>query len=242
MIDIHTHILPGIDDGPQTIEESIEILKKATEEGIKTIVATPHVLEVPSESDMQRLRGAFNRVKNAIIREGIDIKIILGAELFISPDLPKTIKENRELTINNGNKYVLIELPMNEIPLFTEQTIFELQLQGIVLIIAHPERCFEIQKDTNRLFDLVQKGVLTQLNSGSLTGIYGKKVQKTAKSLLKKNLIHMIASDIHKISDGLYPLLKGVNAVADIIGKKKAKKMVTYIPEQIISDHRIDLY
>ena len=241
MIDIHSHILPGVDDGARSIEESIKILQKAADAGVTTIVATPHVLDVPSKSEWQGVSNIFNRLKQKIVQENIHIEMILGAELFISPELPKNIEENRELCINNGS-YVLLELPVLEIPPFTMQTIFELLIKGIQPIVAHPERYFEIQKDTNRLFDLVQKGVLTQLNSGSLTGIYGKKVQKTAKSLLKKNLIHMIASDIHKISDGLYPLLKGVNAVADIIGEKKAKKMVTYIPEQIISDHRIDLY
>lgn len=222
MIDIHSHILPGVDDGPQTLEDSLQILIKAADEGVKTIVTTPHVLEVPPGKDWQRVRDAFSRVKKAIIRERIDIEIILGAELFISPDLPKTIKENRELTINNRNKYVLIEFPMNEISNFIEQTIFELLLQGIVPIICHPERYIEIQKDANKLSNLVGKGALTQLNSGSLMGRYGKKVQKTAKTLLAHNLIHMIGSDVHSVSKGSYPLLQSVKQATS--GRYKKSK------------------
>lgn len=235
MIDIHTHILPDIDDGAQTIEESIEMLKRAAEEGVKTIAATPHVLDVPSESDWQRVNDTFNCVKQTLIWEKIDIDIILGAELFISPDLPRMIKENRELTINNGNKYVLLELPIQEIPSFTEQTIFELLLQGIVPIIAHPERYFEIQKNPNRLLDLVKRGVLTQVNCGSLMGRYGRKVQRTAKNLLSCNLVHMMGSDVHSTPNGSYPLSRGVNIASKIVGIERAIEMVTSIPEKIIN-------
>ena len=126
MIDIHAHILPVIDDGPQTIEESIEIAKRASEEGVKAIVATPHVLEAITEDRWERIRDIFDQLKQRLISARIDIDIILGAELFISPELPAWIKLNRELTINSGNKYVLIELPLYEIPPFIEQTIFEL--------------------------------------------------------------------------------------------------------------------
>lgn len=239
MIDIHSHILPGVDDGARSIEESIKILQKAADAGVTTIVATPHVLEVPSKSEWQEVSNVFNGLKQKIVQENIHIEMILGAELFISPELPKTIKENRELTINNRNKYVLIELPMNEIPYFTKQIIFELQLQGIVPILAHPERYMEIQKDINKLVDFVRKGVLTQLNSGSLTGRYGKKVQKTAKRLLTNNLIYMIGSDVHPTFNGYCSLSQGVNRAAGLIGMRKARQMVTSIPARVIRGEEI---
>jgi protein-tyrosine phosphatase len=223
------------------MEEAIEILKKAANEGVKSIVATPHVLDGPSENYWRKVNDTFNCVKQTIIQEKIDIEIILGSELFISPDLPQKIKENKGLIINSGNGYVLLELPVYEIPLFTEQTIFELLLQGIVPIIAHPERYVEIQKDTNKLFDLVKKGVLTQLNSGSLMGRYGRKVQKTAKILLVHNLIHMIGSDVHSISNGFYSLSQGVNIASEIVGIERAKEMVTSIPEKVINGKKIDI-
>lgn len=240
MIDIHSHILPGVDDGARSIEESIKILQKAADAGVTTIVATPHVLEVPSKSEWQEVSNVFNGLKQKIVQENIHIEMILGAELFISPDLPQNIEENRELCINNGS-YVLLELPVLEIPSFTEQIIFELLIKGIQPIVAHPERYFEIQKDDTKFSKLVKRGVLTQLNSGSLMGIYGKRVQKTARILLKHNLIHMIASDIHSIPDGSYPLSQGVNIAAEVVGMKKAMNMATSIPKKIINGERINI-
>ncbi len=234
MIDIHTHILPDIDDGAQTLEESLGIIKNAVNEGVKTLVATPHVLEVPSESEWHKVRDKFNSVKQALISEKIDIDIILGAELFISPDLPIKITQNRELTINSGNRYALLELPVQGLPPFTEQTIFELLLKRIVPIIAHPERCVEIQNDFSKMSNLVEKGVLAQANSGSLIGRYGKKVQKTCRTLLENNLIHIIGSDIHSIFNGSYPLSQGVKLAAEIVGIDEATAMVTSIPMKVI--------
>lgn len=240
MIDIHSHILPGVDDGARSIEESIKILQKAADAGVTRIVATPHVLDVPSKSEWQGVSNVFNRLKQKIVQENIHIEMILGAEVFISPELPQSIEENRELCINNGS-YVLLELPVLEIPPFTMQTIFELLIKGIQPIVAHPERYLEIQKDTNKLFDLVKKGVLTQLNSGSLMGRYGRKVQKTAKILLVHNLIHMIGSDVHSISNGFYSLSQGVNIASEIVGIERAKEMVTAIPEKIVDGETIEV-
>lgn len=242
MIDIHAHILPVIDDGPQTIEESIEIAKRASEEGVKAIVATPHVLEAITEDRWERIRDIFDQLKQRLISARIDIDIILGAELFISPELPAWIKRNRELTINSGNKYVLIELPLYEIPPFTEQTIFELLLQGIVPIIAHPERCMAIQQDTNRLSALVEKGVLTQANVGSLTGKYGKTSRKTAKTLLTLNLIHMLSTDVHSVSNGSCTLSQGMEIAAKVVGIERAKEMVTSVPEKVIRGEEISTF
>ena len=239
MIDIHTHILPGIDDGPQTIEESIEILRKAADEGVKALVATPHVLDALSAKDWQRVRDTFNCVKQAIVREKIDIEIILGAELFISPDLPQMIMENEELTINSGNRYVVIELPVQEIPPYTEKTIFELLVLGIVPIIAHPERCLDIQNDPKKLFNLVQKGALTQMNIGSLIGKYGRKVQNTSKRLLSDNLIHIIASDIQSVPSDGYPLTEAINIVTKIVDENKALQMMKTVPEKILRGEKI---
>lgn len=234
MIDIHTHILPGIDDGPKTLEEAIEIARQASDEGVKVIVATPHVLEVPSEKDWQRVTDTFNCLRRTILSQKINIDIVLGAELFISPNFPKAVKQNKALTINSGNKYVLLELPMQEIPFFTEQCIFEFLAQGIVPIIAHPERCLEVQKNTVRIHTLVKKGALTQINAGSLMGRYGKSVQKTAKTLFARNLIHLIGSDTHSVSNGSYALSQVVKLAEKVVGRKRVEEMLTSIPKKII--------
>ncbi len=239
MIDIHTHIIPGVDDGSKSLKESIEIIREAIDDGVETIVATPHILEMSYQDNWQKIKSAFNDLKQRLTLKNIDI--VLGAELSISPDLPKMVMENTELTINGKNKYILLELPSLEVPSFTEQIIFDLLLHGIIPIIAHPERCVGVYKDPEKLVVLVQKGALTQVNSGSLTGKYGRKVRNAAKALLTCNLIHMISSDVHSTNNKQYTLSQGVNITAKIVGIDRAREMVTSIPEMVIKGERVEV-
>lgn len=235
MIDIHTHVLPGVDDGAQTLAESIGILRKAAEEGVELMVATPHVLEMPSQSAWQYVRETFDGVTEKLIAERIHIEVRLGAELFISPEVPSMVKSNRELTIDGKSTHVLLELPLQEIPVFTEQVVFKLLIDGITPIIVHPERCLEIVTSPGRVASLVQKGALTQINTGSLMGRYGKDVQKTAKLLLSRNLVHLMASDIHALYKNSYSLPYGMRLAARIVGRKKAEELVTTAPARIMN-------
>ena len=234
MIDIHTHLLPMIDDGAKTIDESMLILRKASAGGIKTLVATPHILDYPSDQYLQKIRIAFAELSQRFVAEGVNIRLKLGAELFISPDLPLVIKENPQLTVNGGNRFVLTELPMLEIPPYAEQTFERLLRGGITPIIAHPERCMAIKKSPDRLADFVREGILTQLNVGSLTGAYGRRVKKISKKLLANDLVHFIATDVHAAPSGSYPLKHGLDVAASIVGRGKAMDMVTTMPANII--------
>jgi protein-tyrosine phosphatase len=235
MIDIHTHILPGVDDGVQSIDKAIEILRKAENAGIRKILLTPHILEFPSNEELYTINGRYHSLSRAIQKENVNIVVHLGAEIYITPDLPQMIKAYPDLTINGGNRYALIELPPNEIPTFTMETIYKLILKGIVPILAHPERNMEIQEEPERLSELIGKGVLTQLNTGSLTGRYGKRAQRAAKVLLTHNLVHVMGSDIHELADCPYPLLKGIGLASKRVGRKRAYEMVTTVPERIIN-------
>lgn len=241
MIDLHTHILPGVDDGVQSLDNAIEILKRAARAGIKRIVLTPHILEFPSDKDWHKISSTFDSLSHGIYEEKIDVTIHLGAELYISPDLPQMIKTYPGLTINGGNRYALIELPANEIPPFTMEIMYRLMLRGIVPILAHPERNIEIQEKPEKLSELIGKGIITQLNSESLAGKYGKKAQKTAKVLLIHDLIHLLASDLHTLAEGPYPLLKGICLASKLVGEKRANDMVTTISAKIIKGESIDL-
>ncbi len=229
MIDVHTHILPGIDDGSKTVDESIKILEKAARAGIKVIVTTPHILESPSSDLYEKILRTTRELENEIVKRKINITIILGAEFFISHDLPDYIEMYKELIIHYKEKYyILLELPVHQIPIYTEAVIFKLLTKRMIPIIAHPERNLEIQHKPDHLKTLIQKGALTQLNAGSLIGVYGKKVQKTAKILLKKKMIHIMGSDIHSFSNDTYPLIKGMTAAQKIIGKEKSGQMVDF--------------
>lgn len=235
MIDIHTHILPCVDDGPRNMESSLEILRKAAGAGVTTVVATPHVVDSASAYNGRGIGDALAAVKKRLVQEGVAIEVLRGAELFLAYDLGHRLKEQKDLTINGTGRYVLVELPVYDMPLYAEQTFFDLCLQGFVPILAHPERYFYIQKKPGRLQGIIEKGVLTQMNIGSITGAYGRRVQKTAKALLSQNLIHMVASDVHACSEGDYPLQRGFSALASVVGPDRARKMVADIPEKIIN-------
>jgi len=234
LIDIHTHILPGVDDGVPSLDEAIEILRRATAAGVKRIVLTPHVLEFPSDKESCEINRIYQSLSLEIEKKQIDITIHLGAELYITPELPRIIKEYPAVTIDQRNKYALVELPAHEIPPFTMETIYQLMVKGIVPILAHPERNLAIQESPERLSELISRGALTQLNAESLTGTYGKRAQKTAKLLLAHDLIHLMGSDIHTLKDGPYPLLKGVHLASRIVGEKRAHAMVDSLSEKII--------
>jgi protein-tyrosine phosphatase len=233
LIDIHTHILPGIDDGAQSVEESLLILTAAVNAGVRAVVTTPHILDDPSKVDWKNMRDIFNLLNDVANQKGIDIRIIWGAEVFISPDLPEMINAYPELTINMGERHVLIELPSNEIPTYFNSIIFRLLVKGVVPIIAHPERNGVIQKEIGRVKELSSKGILCQINSGSLLGSYGRKAQKIAKRLLSMNLIDIIASDVHSLDRGQYPLMKMNPKMRNT---STMRHMMYGVPEKILKE------
>ena len=229
MIDIHAHILPGVDDGPDTMGEAVKIAQKAASDGVRCIVATPHMLEAPSVRRIETITHQAAILEREILSRNLDLVIKVSAEFFISPDFPVYMKSCGQLAISGEKKYVLVELPMYQVPEYTDTVIFQLGLDNYTPIIAHPERNMEIQQDPQILDRFIQRGALAQLNAGSLTGQYGRRAKKAAQKLLRQNLIHMMGSDIHLCPDGPYPLLKGLRAAAKIVGREKAKQLVNFL-------------
>lgn len=196
MIDIHNHIIPGVDDGPKTDDEMMELIKQAREEGITEIVATPHHLHYRYNNEYQDVLREVNRLneKKEIIDLGI--KIYPGQEIRINDRIFDDLCSGKISGINNS-MYLLIELPSNEVPVFTQRVFFELQRKGFIPIIAHPERNKAIAQDINILFELVNQGALSQITVSSLLGIHGKNIKKLCELLISHHLAHFIASDAH---------------------------------------------
>lgn len=242
MIDVHNHILYGIDDGSPTIEKSIEILQKAYEVGYREFILTPHFIEdtdyiCNNRSKLIRLRNLQKKVKQI----NLPVELYLGNEVHIHDDIIKNIKDKKIMPLNNG-KYLLLELPFRNRYHGTEDIIFELTRHDIVPVIAHVERYQYItEKDIERFIDL---GCLIQGNALSLTGKYGKDAEKKLKMFLKKNMIHVLCSDAHTVS--AFEKLKDIKRVVKKIVKKdeiiedlfknNARKIInneTIIPYQI---------
>jgi protein-tyrosine phosphatase len=235
MIDVHTHILPSLDDGPKTIEESIELCKIAANDGIKTIVATPHSKDGAYEAKSDETLRKVKELNLKLEEIQLDLEILPGAEVHINERLVEYIKNGEVLTINNGRKFLLLELPFFFVPPITDELISNLRSIGIVSIISHAERITKFQKTPKILDQLVKSGTLIQITAQSLTGDFGSRERKCAEWLLKHEMVHFIASDVHSLT-GRPPILsKALERAAKIIGEKKARALVSHNPEQIIN-------
>lgn len=196
MIDIHSHILPGVDDGAKTEADSIAMAKAAINEGIDTIIATPHHRNGQFENDCQMILTNVSILNDLFADENIPLTVLPGQEVRINGDMIEDI-HNGELLALNDTKYLFVEFPSDHVPRYAKQMLFDIQVAGFTPIIVHPERNRELLEHPSRLYDFVRKGALTQITAGSVVGKFGKKIQKFSNQLIEANQTHFIASDAH---------------------------------------------
>ena len=238
-IDIHSHILFGIDDGSKNIEESIELLKQHAMMGITDVVLTPHYIENSRyHANNEKKQKILEKLKQEA--ENLNINLYLGNEVFVNNNLEELLKNNEIATINN-TKYLLIELPMtNKIKNITE-ILYELKIRGITPIIAHPERYEYVQKNIKYLDDLIDEGALFQSNLGSILGIYGSKPKKCIKKLLKNDYIEFLATDIHYPNSKIYKgHEKAKTKIKKLIGEEKYQMLAVFNPKKIIENEELE--
>lgn len=234
MIDFHTHILPGIDDGAKNYDQAIKIIQQAKAAGFTDVILTPHYIEEYYEADEQARKSLMEQ-----LQKEADINLYLGNELYITRNIEELLKSKKISTINNS-KYVLMELPFNNKVIYLNEVIYKLISLGKVPIIAHPERYEYIQENPDVLEELIEDGVLFQMNYGSIIGQYGKKAQKTAKYLLKKGYINFLGSDTHRM-DGIYLKLdKALKKIEKIIGKESLYEITEKNPKCVLENQDIE--
>ncbi|KGP75334.1 histidinol phosphatase [Desulfosporosinus sp. Tol-M] len=234
MIDIHSHILPGLDDGSKNMAETLGIVRQLHEAGFKTLIATPHVLEGRDFLSPAEILAATEQVRQAVTEAGIPVDILPGAENYIFPDLIKWVRAGKLLTLGNTGKYILIEFPMLEIPLYTDQVFFELQVQGITPVLAHPERYRDLTEQPERILAWARKGILLQLDLRSLSGHYGPQARQLAEIMLSSDLIHVIGSDVHHASSSESTYLEGLQSVRKIAGETRYQELTRLNPQTVL--------
>lgn len=202
MADIHNHILFGIDDGAKTPDDSIQIASQAVWNGITHIIATPHYKRGSFYNPSGKILKRVAEVNQLLSMQSIPLTVLPGMEITFYKDLANDLRNVNSdlLTLNNTKKYILIELPKAYIPPETEMVFYEMQLSGVVPIIAHPERNEVFREQPNKLYSFIQKGSLAQITAGSLNGLFGKEIQKFSLKLLKHYLVHFVASDAHGVN------------------------------------------
>lgn len=239
MIDMHSHILPGIDDGSQSIEESIKMIKEAKEAGFTEIISTSHYIEESYNSSKYEREELIKNINEKLEAENINIKIYNGAEAYISTNLNDLIEKEKLPTINES-KYLLMELPMHSEILYLDNIIYDLKTNGITPIIAHPERYSYVQRNPKVLENLIDKGVLFQANYGSIIGKYGKDAEKTLKRLLKSNMIHFLGTDTHRSGTVYIQMNKILKKLEKLIGKEKLELLSTINPQKVLKNEDIN--
>lgn len=196
MIDIHNHILIDVDDGPKTKEDAIALLKQANDEGVTEIIATPHHLSPTFDNAYENVQQKLNQLSELQETKDLGIKLYPGQEIRISDQVLPQLRKGEAIGLNHS-RYLLIEFPSRGVPHYANRLFFELQSEGYIPIIAHPERNKEISQNLDVLYNLINQGALAQLTSSSLQGIQGKKIQKISIQMIENNLGHFIASDAH---------------------------------------------
>ncbi|PLR67920.1 tyrosine-protein phosphatase [Bacillus sp. UMB0893] len=217
MIDIHSHILPKLDDGAGSLEEAVQIAKVAVEEGITKIVATPHHQNGKYLNYKQSIIDKVDELNLLLTKENIPLVILPGQETRIHGDLITELENDLILSLNHTT-YVFIELPSGHVPRYTEQMLFDIQLKGLTPIIVHPERNSEIIENPDLLYNLVNKGALTQITASSLTGHFGKNIKKFTFQLIESQLTHFLASDVHSLKNRPFRLVNGYDVLNEEFG------------------------
>ncbi|WP_419955137.1 tyrosine-protein phosphatase [Neobacillus niacini] len=226
MIDLHCHILPGVDDGAQSLSDSLNMARKALEQGIHIIVATPHHLNNSFENPKRQILDRVEELNQILQKESIDVKILPGQEIRVHGELIEGYTMGEILTVNH-TPYVLVEFPSNHVPRYTEKLFYDLQMNGLIPVIVHPERNREIMERSELLYQLVKKGALTQITASSVTGDFGKKIKNFTLQLIEANLTHFIASDAHNLINRTFRMREAFG----VIQQKYGNELVYYFEE-----------
>jgi protein-tyrosine phosphatase len=240
MIDIHAHILPGVDDGAKNWEESLEMAQIAVNDGTRVMVATPHLYKrkTPDPDQLNDKEIILQHValfRQKLFEAAIPLEIIPGCDFPLGFESLKLLDAGRALTINDANRYLLLELPDISLPPATEDICFSLQSKGITPIITHPERHLILQESPHRLRRLIDLGCLVQMTANSLTGRFGRRVKKISQQLIKLGYIHLLATDAHSPKDRPPVLSQAVMELSRLIGENRARAMVHDLPGKIIA-------
>lgn len=225
MIDLHCHLLPGIDDGPETMEESLALAQSAVDQGITHVLCTPHYNNGRYENPKASIIAAVAELQIALDETQIPLTVLEGQEVRITGELIEDLNEDNLLFTDLNDTYLLIEFPSADVPAFSETLLFELRGMGKIPVIVHPERNRFFMEDPDRLIPFLEMGCLAQLTAPSIVGIFGKKIQKTAHEMVERNLVQMVASDAHGVNKRPFYLKEAYTEIERKCGDNVVRQM-----------------
>jgi protein-tyrosine phosphatase len=235
MIDLHTHILPGIDDGARDLAAALAMADAFASCGVELVACTPHILPGLYHNNGPDIRLAVNSLQAEIDRAGIPLVLTTGADVHLAPDLIEGLRMGTVLTIADS-RYLLLEPPHHLMPARFEEAVFDLQAAGYIPIITHPERLSWIRNHYDVLQRLSARGALMQITSGSVTGKFGRSALYWSERMLDEGLVDILASDAHDTETRRPDLAEGLAAVAKRLGLEEATAMVAGRPLGIVEN------
>lgn len=237
MIDIHAHILPGLDDGADSPETALMMAYAAVESGVTAIIATPHCNQrgLYENYASPELAGRLERLRGEIAAAGIPLELYPGMEVFGTRDVPRLLREGKLLTLN-GSRYLLIEFAFREDPLYMDRLVHALLDDGVIPIVAHPERYVHLQDIPDILYDWVCDGIGVQINKGSLFGKFGRHAQQLAMALLWNDLVSCVASDAHGAEMRTTEMADAQDFLTMEFSAGLAERLLTENPRRILQD------
>lgn len=206
MIDLHCHLLPGVDDGSKSMDISLKLANDAVRDGIDYALLTPHHMNGVYLNHKKTVIQQTQEFQVELDRHKIPLKVFPGQEVRINGDLLTALDQDDILFADKGGRYLMLEFPDDDVPSYTSEMIYELMQRGIIPIIVHPERNAKIMKQPDILYDLLNKGCLSQITAGSYVGIFGHKVQKFSKQLIQTGQAYVFASDAHDLPNRSYEM------------------------------------
>jgi protein-tyrosine phosphatase len=239
--DLMTHILPGVDDGPPSMEVSVQMAQVAASEGARTLVSTPHLSDVILNSNLEHVRQLLADLNSRLRRDAVDgtqrIRVLPGMENRITPDLPDKIEDGSPLTLN-GSRFVLLSTPFTTMPSFVQDVIARLRMKRLIPILARPERNHVLRRDFGRMREMIEDGSLFVVTAGSITGSFGKDSQRAALKMVQQRLAHAVVSDMH-VLDGSRPpgLRRAFRWVERATDEATAIRLLQDQPRMILQGH-----
>lgn len=240
MIDIHLHVLPGFDDGPDDWPTAVEMCRLAAKQGIREVVATPHffrgIFPTPAVDDVREAAAELERLcKRSLVD---DFRVHVGGDCHLHAEVLDSVAAGQAPTLNNS-RYLLLELPDNSIPKRIRDVLFEMIVAGVTPIITHPERNEVLSRHPSLLYEIIRGGAYAQVTAQSFAGFFGERARRAAELMVTHNLVQIIASDGHDPERRPPLLAEAVGRVAELVGRDLADKMVNDVPRAVLDDKPI---
>ncbi len=232
MLDLHSHILPGIDDGAPDLETSLEMARAYASQGVECVVCTPHIVPGLYENSGPDIRRRVAELQARLDDADIPLRLLAGADNHVTPTFVTGLRQGRLLSLADS-AYVLVEPPHHVVPPRLEELFFEVSLAGYVPVLTHPERLSWIDAKYDVIARLVAQGVWMQVTSGSLRGAFGRRPRYWAERMLEEGLVHILASDAHNMGSRRPDLLDGLQAAERLAGPEEARHLLVTRPRGI---------